>query len=51
MAMHAAGNRCDFDIHQGGAHGYLMRTLPLYEDTLKKTDAFLASLHLLPVSK
>lgn len=47
-AMIKAGNRCELDVNEGGAHGYLMRTIPLFEDTLKKTDAFLVSLNLLP---
>ena len=43
-AMLKAGNRCELDINQGGAHGYLMRKRELVEDTLNKTDKFLASL-------
>jgi acetyl esterase/lipase len=43
-AMLAAGNRCDFDVNEGGKHGYLMFEEPLYEDTLEKSAAFLASL-------
>jgi acetyl esterase len=46
-AMLKAGNRCELDVHEGGAHGYLMRTRELYGDTLRKTEAFLASLGLL----
>lgn len=46
-AMLKAGNRCELDINEGGAHGYLMRKTELVEDTLKKTDAFLISLGLL----
>lgn len=46
-AMLKAGNRSELDVNEGGAHGYLMRTQELYEDCLKKSDAFLNSLHLL----
>lgn len=42
--MRKAGNRCELDINEGGAHGYLMRKPELVEDTLKKTDTFLKSL-------
>lgn len=47
-AMHKAGNRCELVTHAGGAHGYLMRDRALYDDTVKKTEVFLASLKLLP---
>ncbi|MBL9184405.1 MAG: alpha/beta hydrolase [Verrucomicrobiaceae bacterium] len=47
-AMLKAGNRSELVIHEGGDHGYLMRTQPLYDECLAKTDAFLKSLHLLP---
>lgn len=46
-AMLQAGNRCELDINEGGAHGYLMRSKDLFNDTLKKTDEFLKSLGLL----
>lgn len=46
-AMLKAGNRCELDINEGGAHGYLMRDKALFDDTMKKTDAFLKSLGLL----
>lgn len=39
--MKKAGNRCELDVHPGGAHGYLMTTRELYEDTLAKTAKFL----------
>lgn len=39
--MKKAGNRCELDVHPGGAHGYLMTTRELYEDTLAKTSKFL----------
>jgi acetyl esterase/lipase len=47
-AMQKAGNRCELVAHEGGGHGYLMADRRLYLDTLAKTDAFLASLGLLP---
>jgi acetyl esterase len=47
-AMLKAGNRCELDVNEGGAHGYLMRDKALFDDTMKKTDAFLKSLGLLP---
>ena len=43
-AMLQAGNRCEIVVHEGGAHGYLYRERSLYEDTLRKTEAFLSSL-------
>ncbi|WP_395739638.1 alpha/beta hydrolase [Prosthecobacter sp.] len=47
-AMVKAGNRCELDTNEGGAHGYLMRSKALHDDTLQKTDVFLKSLGLLP---
>ena len=47
-AMLKAGNRSELVIHEGGDHGYLMRTQPLFDECLAKTDAFLKSLKLLP---
>jgi acetyl esterase len=47
-AMLKAGNRSELDINEGGVHGYLMRDKALFDDTMKKTDAFLKSLGLLP---
>ena len=46
--MTKAGNRCELDVNEGGVHGYLMRTQELYDDTMVKTEKFLASLSLLP---
>ena len=43
-AMAAAGNRCELVVHEGGAHGYLMRDQALYDETERRTEAFLASL-------
>lgn len=45
-AMVKAGNRCELVVDEGGAHGYLYRDREHYEDTLRKTEAFLASLGL-----
>jgi acetyl esterase len=47
-AMLKAGNRCELVVNEGGVHGYLMRDRALYEETLRKTEAFLTSLKLLP---
>ncbi len=47
-AMLKAGNRSELVVNEGGNHGYLMRTQPLYDECLAKTDAFLKSLSLLP---
>ena len=46
-AMLKAGNRSELDVNDGGVHGYLMRDKVLFDDTMKKTDAFLKSLGLL----
>ncbi len=46
-AMLKAGNRSVLVVNEGGAHGYLMRTQPLYEECLSKSDAFLTSLGLI----
>jgi acetyl esterase len=50
-AMLAAGNRCGLDVHEGGKHGYLMFEETLYEDTLGKSAAFLASLGFIDPAK
>jgi acetyl esterase/lipase len=47
-AMLKVGNRSELVIHEGGDHGYLMRTQPLFDECLAKTEAFLKSLSLLP---
>jgi len=47
-AMLKAGNRCELVVNEGGKHGYLMFDRAPYEETLRKTEAFLASLKLLP---
>lgn len=46
-AMSAAGNRCELEVHEGGEHGYLMRDKALFDATLSKAEAFLASQELL----
>lgn len=43
-AMRKAGNRSELVVNDGGVHGYLMRDRALYDQTLRKTEAFLASL-------
>lgn len=43
-AMLKAGNRCELVATEGAAHGYLMRDRGQYEQTLRQTEAFLASL-------
>jgi acetyl esterase/lipase len=43
-AMVKAGNRCELVAHEGGTHGYLMREQVFYEETLRQTEKFLASL-------
>ncbi|RBP44495.1 acetyl esterase/lipase [Roseimicrobium gellanilyticum] len=45
--MLKAGNRSELVIHEGGAHGYLMRTAPLYDECMAKSEAFLRSLSFL----
>ncbi|MDD4872940.1 MAG: alpha/beta hydrolase [Kiritimatiellae bacterium] len=42
-AMLKAGNQCELVVNDGGKHGYLMFDRTLYEETLRKTEAFLAS--------
>jgi acetyl esterase len=46
-AMLKVGSRCELVVDDGGLHGYLYRDQPRYEDTLRKTETFLASLGLL----
>lgn len=46
-AMLKAGNRSELVVHEGGAHGYLMREAPLYDATLMQTESFLRSIGLL----
>lgn len=46
--MLKAGNRSELVVNDGGVHGYLMRTAPLYNECMEKSEAFLRSLSLLP---
>jgi len=46
-AMLKAGNRCELVVNEGGKHGYLMFDRAHYDETLKRTEEFLASLGLL----
>lgn len=45
-AMHKAGNRCEFVINEGGAHGYLMpmKGIKIFNESMQKTADFLDSL-------
>lgn len=43
-AMLAAGNRCELVVNEGGKHGYLMNDAAIYDETMKRTEVFLASL-------
>ena len=45
-AIIKAGNRCELVVDEGGAYGYLYRDRAHYEEALRKTEAFLASLGL-----
>lgn len=49
-AMHAAGNRCELFVNEGGAHGYLMRDRKLFDETMVRTAEFLHSLKLVEIS-
>ena len=44
QAMRQAGNRCELVVHEGGKHGYLMFDRKLYDESLQRTEQFLASL-------
>jgi acetyl esterase/lipase len=46
-AMLEAGNRCELVPTAGAVHGYLMRDRVMYEETLRRTEAFLATLGVL----
>jgi acetyl esterase/lipase len=48
--MHKAGNRIEFDVNQGGGHGYLLVTRALFEDTLAKTERFLRNVRMWPTT-
>ena len=45
-AMEAAGNRCELESKEGAGHTYLMFEKDVFEDTIRRTDEFLASLKL-----
>jgi len=45
-AMKKAGNRCEFVVNEGGAHGYLMpmKGISIFNESMQKTADFLDSL-------
>ena len=47
-AMKQAGNRCELVVTEGAVHGYLMRDRAQYEQAIRQTETFLASLGYLP---
>ena len=47
-AMHDLGNRCELVPTEEAGHGYLMHNREQFEEALRKTEEFLASLHLMP---
>ena len=49
-AMHKVGNRCELVTNEGGKHGYLMFDRRFLDETFSKSDGFLNSLKLMPVS-
>lgn len=49
-AMIKAGNRCELVVRDGGRHGYLMFDRAEYDEAMRKTEEFLASLGLLSAS-
>ncbi len=46
-AMLKAGNRCELVVNEGGKHGHIIFDPVLWEDALRKTEAFLKSVGLL----
>ena len=46
-ACKKVGAPCELVIDEGGLHGYLMRDAAKYDDTMRKTEAFLRKLKLL----
>lgn len=46
-AMLRAGNRCELVPTEGATHGYLMREQAPFEEAVRRTDGFLASLEYL----
>jgi acetyl esterase/lipase len=45
--MLQAGNRCELVVHEGGVHGYFLYDQKLYDEAVRRMDAFLVSLKLL----
>ncbi|MDY0165361.1 MAG: alpha/beta hydrolase [Thermoguttaceae bacterium] len=48
-AMLEAGNRCELIVTEGGRHGYMMTSRPVFEASLKRIEEYLAELDLLKV--
>ena len=46
-AMLKAGNKSELVVNEGGKHGYLMFDKALYDETMKKSEAFLKELGML----
>lgn len=46
-ACKKVGTPCELVIDEGGVHGYLMRDAAKYDDTMRRTEAFLRKLKLL----
>ena len=49
--MLALGNRSELVVNEGGVHGYLIRTEPLYEMALEKSAAFLKEVGMLDAAE
>jgi acetyl esterase/lipase len=45
--MREAGNRCELVVDEGGIHGYFLFDRNLYDDAVKRTEAFVRSVKLL----
>jgi len=41
--MNAAGNRCELVVNDGGVHGYFTLDRALFDDVMRRTDAFVRS--------
>ena len=50
QAMLAAGNRCELIVTEGGVHGHIMRSRPVYEETMKTIEKYLGGLGMLAAS-
>ncbi len=48
--MRQAGNHCELEVNEGGAHGYLLLERAVYEEALAKTEAFLKRHRMFPKS-